>query len=88
MHDSAAPSEVDAENLQARVLDRLIGGQAREETPELFHIRGICRIGVILPAMNVGHEEDRSTSEPNRLHRLAELFAIPEVALFIKLDEA
>ena len=87
-HDPATPAKVDAENLQARLLHGLIGRESSEQTAKLLDISRVSRVGVILPAVDVSHEQNRATGITNRLHRLAQLIAIPEIALLIELDES
>ena len=67
---------------------RLIGSKSREQLAELFDVLGILGAGIVLPAVNVGNQQDGTAGLANSGHRFAELIAIPEVTLFVELDEA
>lgn len=88
VHDPAAPAQINAEDLQTRILDRLIGSQPREQAAELFDVSGVMDVGIILPAVDVSHQQYGTAGLPNRLHRFMKLIAIPEIALLIKFNKA
>src|SRR5207248_4310691 len=54
---------------------------------KLADVGSVRRIGIILPAVDVGNEQDSPTSITNRLYGFAQLVAIPEIALFVELDK-
>jgi hypothetical protein len=68
-------------------LHGLICGKEREQAAELTDVRSVRRVGIILPPVDVGNEQDSPTSIANCLHGFVQLIAIPEVALFVELDK-
>ncbi len=80
----AAPTEVDAHHLIAVVRHGRRLGQLAQDVVKLRHVPGTRR-SVVLPAVHINHEE-RFGFTVNNVDRALELVAIPEVALFVKLD--